>query len=180
MDSVKTKQSLPLFITKSLSSLYILLISFFIVGCLSVYPKYEKTPCDQIDKENLIKIALSSGFKEKEVSLTTESFSFAKKTIVFSEIEKAYVRTKGNIFGRMHYWVVITSKSGKNFSFETDDKALTIEAYSAYECLAGIISKSLRPSDKYDKLKKLKDLFDSGAITKEEYEIEKNKILKEN
>lgn len=31
--------------------------------------------------------------------------------------------------------------------------------------------------DKYDKLKKIKDLYDSGALTKEEYESEKVKIL---
>jgi len=31
--------------------------------------------------------------------------------------------------------------------------------------------------DKYDQLKKLKELLDSGAITKEEYEIEKKKVL---
>lgn len=32
-------------------------------------------------------------------------------------------------------------------------------------------------SDKYDRLKKLKELFDSGAITEEEYNLEKRKIL---
>lgn len=31
--------------------------------------------------------------------------------------------------------------------------------------------------DKFDKLKKLKDLLDSGAITQEEYDAEKKKIL---
>ncbi|MBN1464093.1 MAG: SHOCT domain-containing protein [Paludibacteraceae bacterium] len=34
-------------------------------------------------------------------------------------------------------------------------------------------------SDKYDKLKKLKDLYDSGVLTDEEYKIEKEKILNE-
>jgi hypothetical protein len=36
-----------------------------------------------------------------------------------------------------------------------------------------------KSESKYDKLKKLKELLDSGAITKEEFEKEKKKILKE-
>ena len=32
-------------------------------------------------------------------------------------------------------------------------------------------------SDKYDKIKKIKELLDIGAITKEEFEIEKKKLL---
>jgi hypothetical protein len=35
-------------------------------------------------------------------------------------------------------------------------------------------------SDKYDRLKKLKELLDSGAITQAEYDKEKEKILSEN
>ena len=34
--------------------------------------------------------------------------------------------------------------------------------------------------DKYDKLKKLKELLDQGALTQEEYDKEKKKILEEN
>ena len=36
------------------------------------------------------------------------------------------------------------------------------------------------PNDKYDKLKKIKKLYDEGVLTKEEYQTEKKKILKEN
>ena len=36
---------------------------------------------------------------------------------------------------------------------------------------------SKKELDKYDKLKKAKELFDSGVLTKEEFEIEKKKIL---
>ena len=32
-------------------------------------------------------------------------------------------------------------------------------------------------ADKFDQLKKLKDLLDSGAITKAEYDVEKKKLL---
>ncbi|MBT9188084.1 SHOCT domain-containing protein [Zobellia russellii] len=35
----------------------------------------------------------------------------------------------------------------------------------------------INESDKYDKLKKLKDLYDDGVINKDEYEAEKQKIL---
>lgn len=34
-----------------------------------------------------------------------------------------------------------------------------------------------KPDDKLDKLEKLKNLYDSGALTKEEYDTEKKKIL---
>lgn len=37
---------------------------------------------------------------------------------------------------------------------------------------------SIPVSSKYDELKKLKELFDSGALTEEEYKAEKEKLLK--
>ena len=38
--------------------------------------------------------------------------------------------------------------------------------------------KDISLNDKYDKLAKIKKLFDEGILTKEEYESEKKKILK--
>jgi hypothetical protein len=41
-------------------------------------------------------------------------------------------------------------------------------------------SQNTSKESKYDKLKKLKELLDSGVLTKEEFEIEKKKILEGN
>lgn len=43
-----------------------------------------------------------------------------------------------------------------------------------------IIQKIPKEDDNLDKLKKLKDLLDSGAITTEEYATEKQKLLNQN
>lgn len=43
-----------------------------------------------------------------------------------------------------------------------------------------VISINKKEVDKYDLLKKLKDLYDSGALTEEEFNIEKKKILNKN
>ena len=37
-----------------------------------------------------------------------------------------------------------------------------------------------KDEDKYDKIKKLKELLDIGAITREEYDVEKKKLLNQN
>ncbi|NOT11950.1 MAG: SHOCT domain-containing protein [Methylococcaceae bacterium] len=40
-------------------------------------------------------------------------------------------------------------------------------------------SSATAPQDKYDRLSKLKTLLDAGAITQQEYEEEKKKVLSE-
>jgi hypothetical protein len=49
-----------------------------------------------------------------------------------------------------------------------------------FSCVKGAKSNStVAPLDKYDRLAKLKALFDAGAISQPEYEAEKKKILSE-
>lgn len=49
-----------------------------------------------------------------------------------------------------------------------------------FSCVKGAKSNAaVAPLDKYDRLSKLKALFDAGAISQQEYEAEKKKILAE-
>ena len=45
--------------------------------------------------------------------------------------------------------------------------------------ILGEIKDNTNKEDKYDKIEKLKKLLDSNAITQEEYDLEKKKILEE-
>lgn len=55
--------------------------------------------------------------------------------------------------------------------------AIIDEAIDNGEVLVKRMNKPIK-IDKYDKIKKLKELLDIEAITKEEFDSEKNKILK--
>ena len=68
------------------------------------------------------------------------------------------------------------------------NKEIMQKANNALMCLTDLHDTNGRPRkpgttpppNKYEQLEKLKKLLDSGAITKEEYEREKEKILKGN
>jgi hypothetical protein len=166
---------------------FIPIIIFACAACISTYHRYEKLPCSQIGEQNrndIKTIILANGFKEKDVILTEKSVQYRKKIIEFSEISKVVVVTKGTLKGK-RYTLVTTMKSRQKHAFETHDYKLAISVYSALECLAGIepkpaADKNVPTESKYTKLEKLKSLLDSGAITAEEYEKEKKKVLEEN
>jgi len=116
--------------------------------------------------------------------MTEKSVQYHKKKIIeFSEISKVIVVTKGTLKGK-RYTLVTVMKSREKHAFETFDYKLAISVYSTLECLAGIkpkpTSQPVSTESKYDRLEKLKSLFDSGALTAEEYEAEKKKVLDEN
>ena len=166
-----------------------LLFSMFVIlaGCISTYPRYEKLPCSSIGEENrddIRKIILANGYKEKELVMTSTSVQYHKKKVIeFSEISKVVVVTKGTLKGK-RYTLVTVMKSREKHAFETFDYKLAISVYSTLECLAGIKPKQsnqpVSTETKYDKLEKLKSLYDSGALNAEEYEAEKKKVLDEN
>ena len=150
-------------------------------GCISLYPRFDKTPCSELNKdsrEDIKKIILATGFKEKEIVLTDHHVRYhKKKTIVYSDVLKAYIVTKRMPRGK-RYTVVTVMKNRDKHVFVTYDFDLAIGVYSTLECLAGIPDKSEKASpDKYSQLERLKRLLDSGAISDEEYEKEKQKIL---
>lgn len=157
-----------------------LFILFSCSGCISTYHKYEKTPCSALGddpQQDIRKIIISMGFKEKDLVMTNESVQYTKKKkLVFLEISKVIVVKKGK-----RYTLVSVMKDRNKHSFETNDFDLAIKVYSTLECLAGIKPKNYAaPNDKYDRLAKLKTLLDSGAINTDEYEKEKKKLLDEN
>lgn len=168
---------------------HVLLLSIIAIlsGCISTYPRYEKLPCSSIGAENredIRKIILANGHKEKDLVMTEKSVQYHKKKIIeFSEISKVIVVTKGTLKGK-RYTLVTVMKSREKHAFETFDYKLAISVYSTLECLAGIkpkpTSQPVSTESKYDRLEKLKSLFDSGALTAEEYEAEKKKVLDEN
>jgi hypothetical protein len=81
-------------------------------------------------------------------------------------------------YNRKRYKGVIFTVGGGNI---TNYLLMINEAIEACEITPCSEKNSFSGSEsKYDKLKKLKELLDSGAITKEEFEKEKKKILKEN
>lgn len=63
--------------------------------------------------------------------------------------------------------------------FSSDFYVYIDEAIAKGEIITNHSKSKVNPisEDKYDKLKKIKELYDSGALTKEEFESEKSKIL---
>jgi hypothetical protein len=159
-----------------------LFIALSFSGCISLYPRFDKIPCSELNKdskEDIKKIALSMGFKEKDIAVTDQYVRYhKKKTIVYADIQKAYIVTKRMLKGR-RYTIVTVMKNRDKHVFVTYDFDLAIKVYSTLECLAGIPDKEEKTSpDKYNQLERLKRLLDSGAINVEEYEKEKQKILR--
>lgn len=120
----------------------IFLICLGLGSCLSVYPRYEKTPCAELktpleNVKDLLKNSRNNlGYaevQEKEIKLFK-----GKKTFVYSGIKKVYIKTKKSIFTKPYYWVMVVMKNKETFHFETRDLDLTVKSYSALECLAGI------------------------------------------
>ncbi len=175
--------------------------SILLSSCAANYQRYGKTPCENLSasKESLVKIALETGSKEDEIVLTDYSLKYkAKKEIVFSDIKKVIVTTGRKSFakGRKYRLIVVMKNSLKRHHLTTFDYFLAIDAYSTLECAAGIpagqatkninlSSPNLAPqpsqplslSEKYELIAKLKSLLDSGAITQQEFDAEKKKLL---
>lgn len=77
---------------------------------------------------------------------------------------------------------VMFTVGGGNITNYILDIESAIETCEIKECKSdsdNASSSNLNEESALDKLKKLKELLDIGAITKEEYEIQKEKILKE-
>lgn len=62
-----------------------------------------------------------------------------------------------------------------NYSLEIEEAIATCEVKDCASAQGTVVSQS----DKYDKLKKLKDLLADGTLTQEEYDSEKKKLLNE-
>ncbi len=188
-----------------LKPLYLLFLfciaSILLSSCAANYQLYGKTPCENLSasKESLVKIALENGSKEEDIMLTDSLMRFnTKKEIIFSEIQKVIVTTgrKSYAKGRKYRLIVVMKNSLQRHHLITFDYFLAIDAYSTLECAAGIPagqpnkninlsspnhtpqpSQPLSLSEKYELIAKLKSLLDSGAITQQEFDAEKRKLL---
>jgi hypothetical protein len=60
-----------------------------------------------------------------------------------------------------------------NYSLEIEEAIASCEVKDCQNQSIAVVNKT----DKYDDLKKLKSLLDDGTLSKEEYEVEKKKIL---
>jgi len=149
------------------------IILFYLLVSLSVFSQSQYKTAqgftykigDTIQIGQPILISLSTGhwktiFSKKGKNLTNNNL--INKSVVIKKIE------------------VIDSITRFNFRIFSSDFYVNIdEALAKGEVIVDPKKQkeiSLN-DDKYDKLKKIKDLYDSGALTKEEFESEKIKIL---
>ncbi|GAL83631.1 hypothetical protein MYP_858 [Sporocytophaga myxococcoides] len=170
-------------------------------SCAANYQRYGKTPCENLStsNESLRKIALETGSKEEDIVLTDSSLRYnTRKEIIFPDIKKVIVTTgrKSIAKGRKYRLIVVMKNSFKRHHLTTFDYFLAVDAYSTLECAAGIpagqttksinlsspnpvpqTSQQLSLSEKYELIAKLKTLLDSGAITQQEFDAEKRKLL---
>ncbi len=76
--------------------------------------------------------------------------------------------------GAEKYLFVVYPGGIFNYSLYIDDAILACEVLPCAQSSA-----SKQPASVADEIKKLKDLYDSGALTKAEFEAQKKKLLKE-
>ncbi len=166
-----------------------------LTSCFSTYPIQKKFPCQETttsEKLEMIENALRFKIKPKKMELNENGISyttstFNKSSFNFSDVEMVRFKTKSRFLKKRGYWIDIKESNGDvNVIYSTDFKLME-SANNALMCLTNLQETNGRPiksssdkeksSNKYDDLEKLKKLLDSGAITKEEYEFEKEKIL---
>lgn len=130
--------------------------------------------------------------------------SFAKhglkgdKTIMLKQISSIQLKEAGLTTGYIQF-VIIGSQEAKGglkqaledensivFGGTFDDKTLNrnareiksyIEQFNSIKPVESGVTNIIKNDDKYDKLKKLKDLLDNNIIKQEEFEKEKSKLL---
>jgi len=95
--------------------------------------------------------------------------AYANTAVVIKKIKA------GRIKGIEKYWFVVGGGNITNYNLTIDD---AIQACEVVPCesqnQATVVQQS---DDNFDKLKKLKALLDSGAITQAEYDEQKKKLL---
>lgn len=92
---------------------------------------------------------------------------FTGRTVVVEKIKK---QNSGKVL------FIVKSKNITNYTLYIDDAIATCEIE---DCKKDAIPVTvINQTSKFDELKKLKELFDAGAITEQEYQTEKEKLLK--
>ena len=166
-------------------------ILFSLTSCFSTYPIQKKYPCQETtvqEKLVMIEEAYNSRMKPKSLNITDKGVSVGKMSYEFENIRYVRAKTKpGFLFLYKKYWIQIREFNGDMNIIYLRDHAIMEKANNALMCLTALQETDGRPpkkdtsitpkSNKYDDLEKLKKILESGAITQEEYEKEKEKIL---
>jgi len=97
---------------------------------------------------------------------------YANTAVVIKKIKS------GKIKGAEKYWFIVGGGNITNYNLTIDD---AIQACEVVPCMRDLPPATVvqQSNDKFDKLKKLKGLLDSGAITQSEYDEQKKKLLNE-
>jgi|ERR1700744_81016 len=94
---------------------------------------------------------------------------YANTAVVIKKIKS------GKIKGIVKYWFVVGGGNITNYNLMIDDAIQACEVVPCQNPNQPVVIE--HADDKFDKLKKLKALLDSGAINQEEYDIQKKKLL---
>lgn len=157
-------------------------------SCFSTYPIQKKFPCEETttqEKLDLIKDAYNSILKPEELDVTDKGVRVKIHRVKSYEFDNIlYVRVRKKL-GK-HY-IQIRDLNGEMNEIYLRDPVLIEETNNALMCLTNLHDTNGRPGkggnkiapepNKYENLEKIKKLLDSGAITQEEYEKEKQKLL---
>jgi len=106
-------------------------------------------------------------------------FLSGDKTIYFTDINSVFVKKSGNSGGLLIITIPGINYSGGNSAslyFKKEKKEKAVETANLIDGLISRIKKGT-VSNAADELKKYKALLDDGAITAEEFEKEKKKLL---
>lgn len=171
---------------KKLLLLFLSMILLICFGCHTYYIQSFKpnSSCTEINATDTIKRAISNGFYYQINSINDTAIYIPNNEINFSKIKNMRLGQKKKLSGHKYYLEMFTSSGwhAKRIILTTKNKQQAENVFLAIECLCNIDPKTDQRisghPDKYDELKKINELYKSGAITKEEYEKEKKKIMK--
>ena len=123
-----------------------------------------------------IKLSRGSGQNGNFVYLTLGMMgSYAQLDHTFTGSDCKIKKIKKNNDERIIF--VVGAGGLSNYELSIEDAIATCEIADCNSNKTAPVT-IVNQSSKYDELKKLKDLFDSGAITEDEYKKEKEKLLK--
>ncbi len=166
----------------------------FFTGCFSTYPIQKKTPCEETTTDQKISMIEEAYFSEmlpKDLVVTDKGVSYKRHSYDYEDIKFVRVQTKPSfLYLYKKYWIQIREFNGEMNVIYSKNHDVVEKANNALMCLCNLQETNGRPKkhtiekpttdkDKYDKIEQLKKLLDDGAITQEEYETEKGKLLNE-
>lgn len=158
--------------------LFILSILLFVFTGYSQQRLKEYTALNEINYKvgDTVRLGLGSGAQGSFVYLqlggwmagsTIQSIpsSYSNLNLVIKKIKK------GSLNGIAKVWFVVDGGNITNYNLFIDEAIQVCEVLPCLENPVTVVE------DKFEKLKKLKELFDMGVLTEDEYNSEKKKLL---